>query len=168
MEKEDASTDWHKDVFRPKDDTGGFYATEEWKRLRRKCLRRDKYRCQRCSKHHAYGKYLSAHHITPRLLGGKDELRNLLSLCEPCHDYVEIHKLLSYAAIVGSIDAQGREQGTIEHEYADDWRKWIYGSATKPPAWWQRLCHEKSKTGVNDAPRNEAGKPLPHQALKMV
>ena len=47
--------------------------------------RRDGYRCQGCGA----PKPLTVHHIRPRELGGTNDLRNLLTLCVACHDYVE-------------------------------------------------------------------------------
>jgi len=52
-------------------------------------FRRDKYKCQLCGGLNC----LSIHHITPRREGGSNHPRNLLTLCVPCHDYVELNEL---------------------------------------------------------------------------
>lgn len=68
-----------------------YYNTSEWKQLRQACLKRDNYTCQKCGK---TGKEytgfrdknkLIAHHIMERKNGGKDELKNLETLCQNCH-----------------------------------------------------------------------------------
>jgi len=128
-----------------------FYHTDEWKALRKECLRRDRNKCQRCYKHHARGFNLTAHHIIPRLEGGADKIENLIALCVPCHDYAEIHRLMSCAAIIGSTDTQRTKAGE-DHDYPDDWHKWIYGPARRPPVWWQRLCHERSQNEEKEPP----------------
>lgn len=33
---------------------------------------------------------LTLHHIRPQVLGGSHELRNLVTLCRPCHDRLEL------------------------------------------------------------------------------
>src|SRR5574343_1003772 len=59
-----------------------------WLELRKACFKRDHYACVRCDYHHGQGRNLSAHHIKPRP-DGIDELDNLITLCNPCHDFVE-------------------------------------------------------------------------------
>lgn len=63
-----------------------------WRSMRWKAFRRDRFRCQRCGKGFRFGHGLTAHHIIPRARGGKDWLANLISLCEICHDIVEINE----------------------------------------------------------------------------
>ena len=43
--------------------------------------------CQRCKAHTNVFK----HHLVPIVEGGVDEPRNIVYLCNPCHDYVEEH-----------------------------------------------------------------------------
>ena len=49
------------------------------------CFKRDNGICQLCM---GCKTNIEAHHITPLAEGGKDELRNLITLCEPCHKKV--------------------------------------------------------------------------------
>ena len=58
--------------------------------LRIATLIRDKFTCQKCGKT-ACG--LEAHHIIPKRKGGNDSIRNLISLCNGCHDNIKYHEL---------------------------------------------------------------------------
>jgi len=53
--------------------------------LRYKCLKRDNGICQLCM---GCKTDIEAHHIVPLSEGGKDELNNLITLCEPCHNKI--------------------------------------------------------------------------------
>jgi len=55
--------------------------------LRKKCLERDNFTCQKCLLQDNSGDLLEAHHIIPLILDGKDELNNLITLCKDCHYY---------------------------------------------------------------------------------
>lgn len=52
-----------------------------WETLRRKILRRDEFKCKRCSARTE----LNVHHIIPVYLGGTDDTNNLVTLCRDCH-----------------------------------------------------------------------------------
>lgn len=54
-------------------------------------LHRDNYTCQCCSKKHTR---LEVHHIIYRSMGGTDDERNLITLCEKCHSDVHASKLV--------------------------------------------------------------------------
>ena len=58
------------------------------KPLRRKCFERDNFICQKCKTEDKTGKILEAHHKTPIVFGGEDELINLITLCFDCHHFV--------------------------------------------------------------------------------
>jgi hypothetical protein len=58
--------------------------------LRLACLIRDDFTCQICRKK---GGRLEAHHILPRNEGGKDTIKNLITLCDPCHDDLHAGKV---------------------------------------------------------------------------
>jgi hypothetical protein len=60
----------------------------KWRKLCAKVIKRDKGKCRRCDATET----LSVHHIKPRDKGGKDHMHNLLTLCEPCHDWVELNQ----------------------------------------------------------------------------
>lgn len=67
-----------------------FYNSSEWKRIRKKALRRDDWLCQRCSKQGLIKSAEIVHHLVET----KDnwdlrlELSNLESLCFECHEKV--------------------------------------------------------------------------------
>ena len=54
---------------------------EEYDLLVQEVFKRDRHRCQVCR----LRAMLTAHHVIFRSQGGKDELNNLLVLCEDCH-----------------------------------------------------------------------------------
>ena len=56
-----------------------------WNRLQAQVRRRDHSRCVTCRSTTA----LAAHHIVARRHGGIDAMRNLITLCRPCHDLAE-------------------------------------------------------------------------------
>jgi len=77
-----------------------FYASKEWRRLRRTVLSGDKQECQMCKGNGAYTKANHVHHINyvkkhPELAlsthyvddEGKTQ-RNLISVCKNCHETV--------------------------------------------------------------------------------
>ena len=115
-----------------------FEDKENWRKLRRFILDRDSQTCARCDKHFRAQRDLSVHHILPRADGGKDDPTNLITLCHPCHDYVEINCLKTSAEIIGSYD-----DGTVKvvelPEKADreetfvrpGWHKFVYGGVRK-------------------------------------
>ena len=54
--------------------------------IRNIILARDNYCCCRCSKGDMR---LDIHHIIPRRAGGKNETKNLITLCRKCHQFIE-------------------------------------------------------------------------------
>lgn len=82
--------------------------------LRLACLIRDEFVCRHCKEK---GKKLEAHHIVPRANGGKDTIKNLLTLCEKCHDDHHAGKIkLKIVGVEGFKDriAQHTMQGKSE------------------------------------------------------
>lgn len=63
-----------------------------WGELRLYIFRRDHYTCTRCRKRFGQKK-LDAHHIIPKEESGSDNPRNLVTMCEPCHDELHDHQL---------------------------------------------------------------------------
>ena len=57
------------------------YFTEEWNRLWREVVRRDRWTCQYCGGHGT-----QADHVTPRSKGGADRLDNLVCCCQTCNE----------------------------------------------------------------------------------
>lgn len=60
--------------------------------LRKKVFERDKFTCQKCKVQDQTAHILEAHHITPLFMEGKDELDNLITLCNDCHHFAPIKK----------------------------------------------------------------------------
>lgn len=58
-----------------------------WKKVRNSIIKRDKEKCVRCKTKDN----LTVHHIQPRIDGGKTIRRNLLTLCNECHDWAEVN-----------------------------------------------------------------------------
>ena len=54
--------------------------------LRKACLMRDNHKCKMCKKQNCR---LEAHHINPKRNNGEDTLRNLITLCSACHEFVK-------------------------------------------------------------------------------
>jgi 5-methylcytosine-specific restriction endonuclease McrA len=126
--------DWNKIVYHEHSD--GFYESlgmdeEDWRALKYWIIKRDKRRCQRCDKRFKILE-LNAHHIVPRDEGGSNHATNLMTLCIPCHDFVEISGLRTKADIAGSY-RDNRIDRTEDHEPLIarienlDWHSWVYG-----------------------------------------
>ncbi len=58
----------------------------QWQRVRRLALERDCGLCQVCARAGRITQATEVDHITPRAKGGTDELANLQSICQPCHE----------------------------------------------------------------------------------
>lgn len=61
--------------------------------VRREALRRDSYRCQKCGWSHddwnrSDPRFLEIHHVVHHVHGGENELDNLVTYCNVCHDRV--------------------------------------------------------------------------------
>jgi hypothetical protein len=63
--------------------------TATWDALRRRTYERDEYTCQRCGRQSGPDGDadfpVHAHHVVPLSVGGSTRLRNLVTLCPPCH-----------------------------------------------------------------------------------
>lgn len=131
-------SDWHR-VYRK--NYKKIKYTDEWVKAKAACLKRDHNTCQRCEmKGGGPGRRLTAHHLIPRAEDGPNELSNLITLCDPCHDYVEINNLRTWAEIIGSYEDEVNDKfGTAEDERTEDktdegyhfirpdWHKYVYG-----------------------------------------
>lgn len=131
---------WHADVYHA-GNHNNYYASPEWRKLRRVCLDRDHYTCQRCDKRMKAAD-LQAHHLIPRAEGGPDDLPNLLTLCNPCHDYAEVNNLRTWADIAGSVEVEitvesGERRNGMQPQYPDEsfirpeWHRWVYGGVRR-------------------------------------
>ena len=66
-----------------------YLRSETWQKLRSKRLKIDGYKCQRCGKPFD----LQVHHLYyPIELGTEDPYRDLITLCDGCHEFVEQQK----------------------------------------------------------------------------
>lgn len=64
--------------------------------VRRQALRRDEYKCQKCGWNHELWnrddpRFLELHHIIHHAKGGTNELGNLITYCNSCHD--QLHEV---------------------------------------------------------------------------
>ena len=126
------------------------FTPKEWIAIRKQILRRDKYVCQRCSSKTVEDNPLTVHHIVPRSERGGNQPDNLITLCNKCHDWVEIRwKILNTAqSIKGSICPDMYTVMGIGHKKSDtriiwdeqdtteepeDFHSWVYGGARRPP-----------------------------------
>jgi hypothetical protein len=115
---------WESKVYR-KGNAMTRYEQEQWRLLRKSCLERDKFTCFRCKKRVGNGRGMSAHHIMPRP-EGPDDLYNLITLCIPCHDYVETNELKTLTDIKGSVETEIHIE--IEETFIrPDWHAIVYG-----------------------------------------
>lgn len=48
---------------------------------------RDNYTCQKCGKYVNHHSRINAHHIVPLSEGGEDDIENISSLCNQCHEF---------------------------------------------------------------------------------
>lgn len=124
---------WQQKVYKPRKDER--YAPNM---MVKEVFKRDNYQCQSCRKRFPVIE-LSCHHVIPRAEGGDNNPKNLITLCRPCHDLIELNEI----KIVENIkyyqkrieetkednikntqiieDAERQEEGHI------DWRTWVYG-----------------------------------------
>ena len=115
-----------------------FFQSSKWRKLRRAVFYRDVFCCLRCGRRLRMDK-LTAHHMIHRSEGGPDEMTNLVTLCAPCHDFVEIQGYRTGSAIVGSMPgvviADEVDDETVDPDdiQPDDefkrpiWHTWVYG-----------------------------------------
>jgi len=59
---------------------------KDWGKNKLKCLKRDKYICQRCGYNGQNNKsFMHVHHIIPYRISNSNKLKNLIVLCKNCH-----------------------------------------------------------------------------------
>jgi len=114
--------EWKKKVYRMAKSEKVKMHSKSWLSMRRRVFKRDKYMCQRCEKFFGEdGLMLQAHHVIPRPRG-RTILNNLITLCNPCHDFVELNGMDSIRTIgvIKPISTKPR------------WQQWVYGGYAKP------------------------------------
>ena len=122
--------DWHGHVYRKKaKDT----MAQNWLKIRQTILHRDNYVCLCCDRKFLI-KELTVHHVIPRSEGGADDPSNLVTLCKPCHDLVEVSGSRSIVDILALTPAEvpaepGVVVNTVRNESFErpEWHKWVYG-----------------------------------------
>jgi 5-methylcytosine-specific restriction endonuclease McrA len=66
----------------------------DWNLLEADIIIRDNYTCQMCKRYFSLNILtLTAHHIQSRKNGGNNDPKNLIALCDHCHDIAEEKKL---------------------------------------------------------------------------
>lgn len=90
-------------------DVHRFYCSTKWQRIRDKVMRLDHYECQLCkSKYHRISKASMVHHVHhledyPNLaleIYDEEGHRNLISLCNSCHNEVHPEKQIKFKKII--------------------------------------------------------------------
>ena len=132
--------DWRTKVYRRKKIDYDFNS-ENWKEIRDAVFVRDKQVCLRCDKRFRNKQDINAHHITPRANGGSDDFSNLVTLCNECHDFVEINYFRTRAEIMGSYESEivvGMDEIVYDREESfdrPDWHKYVYGGVKRQKRW---------------------------------
>jgi 5-methylcytosine-specific restriction endonuclease McrA len=116
--------DWHSEVYKP-----GVKKEKRWLSVRGRCFLRDDNMCQMCRKK----SNLTAHHLKPREEGGKSQLRNLITLCEKCHNIAEM-ECLNRTQIIKFYKGYGQIVKTALKcpSPRPDWHSWVYGGYKRP------------------------------------
>ncbi|MBT7630931.1 MAG: HNH endonuclease [Desulfobacula sp.] len=64
------------------------------KKIVNQVFERDNYSCQLCPRQYHFDDHsLHCHHIKLKSQGGKDTVKNLLSVCWECHNKIHEHKI---------------------------------------------------------------------------
>lgn len=130
--------EWRGEVYKPE---AVDEMPENWELIRNAVLLRDRFTCTRCDKEFKRERFLSAHHLMPRRDGGSDDMTNLVTLCVPCHNYVEIMDYKTKAEIMGSWDSEPRvvkskpQKKLSKHKESfsrPSWHSYVYGGGQKP------------------------------------
>lgn len=130
---------WQEDVYHPRN----YLDKGVLKRMRfKEIFRRDNYQCQSCRKRFAVND-LSCHHIIPRDEGGDNNPRNLITLCKPCHDEVELADIRTLDEILFYKKRQEAAKESVEasddmidqiiqtNDQPVDWHAWVYGGGKR-------------------------------------
>jgi len=108
---------------------------KQYHEVSKEVFKRDHGVCQSCLigkvKLERKSKYLTCHHINPRLEGGSLILHNLITLCNTCHDIVEEKTFRSQTEICGLM-AEDKRHWHRESSYGVKWQEWVYGGKKRP------------------------------------
>jgi hypothetical protein len=99
-----------------------------WQAISNEVKRRDRWKCKCCGRR-LKDKFasLSVHHKIPRAEGGPTLPHNLVTLCNSCHDEIEMDRILG---ITCSLDTSIPGLESVKEE--KDWHKWVYGGQKRP------------------------------------
>ena len=67
-------------------DYEAYLHSSEWQELREQAMKRDGWQCRMCGT----GKNLRVHHVNYEHVGTEQELEDLLTLCDDCHQKVHV------------------------------------------------------------------------------
>lgn len=118
----DNAEHWQSQVYKP----CTFGLPDNWETIKQRVVWRDFEQCQMCE----CGYDLSVHHIKPRDEGGGHDMPNLITLCNHCHDIVEMEGLRSVSLIRNWYD----DPVTDNRPVGLTWQSWVYGGARRPAA----------------------------------
>ena len=130
--------DWHSNIYgKKRKKRSETVRREEWRTLRKFIFIRDKYTCFRCGKISKGGQGISPHHLIPREEGGPDDQSNLIILCHPCHDFIELSDYRTLDDIILSredvvVEVANKKVDVSELLDHPDWHAWVYGGARNP------------------------------------
>ena len=122
----DIKTTWHSKVYHTKKNDS--MNLDEWNKLRKAILDRDKHTCYRCE----VKKDLTIHHLIPRSQGGENNMNNMITLCTDCHDLVEVREITTLAGILATIETETKPVEPEKLSDEPDWHTWVYGGARNP------------------------------------
>jgi 5-methylcytosine-specific restriction endonuclease McrA len=74
-------------------DRQGLYSSREWKNLTKKVFKRDNYKCQMCGVTGRQENKIHIHHVMSfKKVETRDDIDNLILLCQICHNWVHSNK----------------------------------------------------------------------------
>ncbi len=114
-------------------------AIKTWRQIRARIITRDHSTCQRCEHYSRTRRGLSVHHIIPRNEGGSDHSGNLITLCDKCHDTVEMSDARTFVEVIATDDPikyyDEKEEGFFPKLIdltRPIWHTWVYGGKRRP------------------------------------
>jgi hypothetical protein len=119
---------WESKVYHLPEENNG---EVEFKAISKVIKKRDKYSCKSCRIKIG----LTVHHIIPRNEGGTNYPPNLITLCENCHNEIEILGLRHKEEIEDykyNRKYIKRDKTIVTNEVPTHWEQWVYGGYRRP------------------------------------
>jgi len=119
---------WQEKVYKPSQND-----LREYESLFNKFAKEFRYTCQSCRRQFTKkSRLLGLHHIIPRAQGGTDDWDNLVLICKPCHNIIELtpQKYRTYNSIAYAL-AQKKPKFK-DKPIGKKWQSWVYGGAKNP------------------------------------